>query len=49
MPRHEHIHPGAGNFFGEVAALRQSRRGELNTEAGEPVAAELPKTGIEPC
>ena len=24
--RHQHIHLGAGNFFGEVAALRQSRR-----------------------
>jgi len=24
--RHKHVHLGAGNFFGEVAALRQSRR-----------------------
>lgn len=24
--RHKHVHLGAGDFFGEVAALRQSRR-----------------------
>src|ERR1700757_5422706 len=24
--RHQHVHLGAGDFFGEVAALRQSRR-----------------------
>jgi voltage-gated potassium channel len=87
--RHKHVHLGAGDFFGEVAALRQSRRsatvvalrttrllaldasdlhslmdrepqiaariwdaartrlgGELDSETGDLVAAELPKAEI---
>jgi voltage-gated potassium channel len=89
--RHQHINLGAGDFFGEIAALRQSRRsatvvalrttrllaldssdlrslmdrepqiaariwdaartrlgGEIDTETGDLVTAELPKVEIEP-
>jgi voltage-gated potassium channel len=89
--RHKHVHLGAGDFFGEIAALRQSRRSatvialqttrllaldasdlhglmdrepqiatriwdaararlgeELETAAGDLVAAELPNAKIQP-